>query len=126
MAPQGVSKGAALELTESILGGPIQENESFVTIGTSLAVLIDGNGDRVGLVFVNQGAADVLISTRPDVSTTQGTRLSANGGSASLKVRDDFTLTGRRWYAISGGAGNVVQVIELTRFTKTQEPTLAP
>ena len=122
-----IARGACLELTESILGGPITENESFVTVGVTLSnPLIEASADRVGLVFVNQGASDVFISTRNDVSTTQGTRLSAAGGSATLKVRDDFTLTARRWYAISGGAGNVVQVIELIRFTKTKEPVFGP
>lgn len=121
-----VARGAALELTEAVLGGPITELESNPTIGVTLGIVVEASADRVALVMVNQGAADVFIATQPNVSITNGIRLSANGGSASLTLGDDFTLCSRRWYGISGGAGNQVYVLELVRFTKTNQPTLAP
>jgi hypothetical protein len=112
-------RGAAIEYTEKLLGGPVVENESYVSIGTSLTVAIDGAGDRVGLVIVNQAITDVYIGTRPDISATQCIRLTGNGGSITLNVHDDFTLPTRRWYAISATGTVILYVLEILRFTRT-------
>jgi len=115
-----IARGAAIEYSELALGGPLVENPTTSTVGLTTSVVIDGNGDRVGLVFVNGGAADVFIWLDTTVSTSIGVRLTANGGSATLTVRDDFTLVTRKWFGISSGAGNTVSVLELARFKKVQ------
>jgi len=119
--PAGVKivRGAALEFTEQQLGGPIVENETFVATSTTIGIAIEGNGDRVALIMVNQGTTDLFVGTRPDISSTQAIRLTANGGSVTLTVRDDFTLPTRRWYAIAASATPTLYVLELTRFTRT-------
>lgn len=114
-----IIRGAALEFTESDLGGPIVENESFVATSAIVGVAIEGNGDRVALVMVNEGTTDVLIGTRPDISAVQGIRLTANGGGVTLSVRTDYTLCARRWYVISVSGTPTLYVLELTRFTRT-------
>ena len=104
--------GAARWFTEGMLGGPTREVPSTVTVGVTLVKVVQANPDRVGLVMVNGGAADVFVWLDNSVSTSKGVRLTANGGSATLTVRDDFTRPAQEWDGISSGAGNVVSVIE--------------
>jgi hypothetical protein len=112
-----IRKGAALEFTEAALGGPLVENDSFPAVATTLGVLIDGAGDRVGLIIVNTGANDIFVSINSNVSAANGIRLAANGGNITQNVRDDFTLPARRWYAIATGGASTAYVLELVRFT---------
>lgn len=112
-----VRKGAALEFAEAALGGPLVENDTFPAITTTTSILIDGSGDRVGLIFVNTGANDIFVSINSNVSPANGIRLSANGGNVTMNVRDDFTLITRRWYVQSTIGASTAYVLELVRFT---------
>jgi len=120
MAP--TTFGAALEITQILLGGPVVEVESNPTITTSVGTAVEGNGDRVALVIVNQGANDVFIALNSGVSSSNGIRLTANGGSVALSVRDDFTLSSRKWYAVTAAATSAIYVLEYWRFTQLQAP----
>jgi hypothetical protein len=111
--------GAALQWAEQDLGGPLVENESNIATSVVASVAIQGNGDRVGLVFVNNGSSDLLIGLQPNISATVGIRLVANGGAISMNVRDDFTLPSRQWYVIAVSGTPQLYVLELSRFTKT-------
>jgi hypothetical protein len=110
-----VAVGAARAYAEKIFGGPLTEQETNPTCGISATVLIDGNGDRVGLVIVNQGANNVFISTGPAPSTTNGILLSSSGGSVTMDVTKDFTLPTRRWYGIANGGTSAMYVLEILR-----------
>lgn len=115
MTPINPFIGAARASAESLLGGPCDELESNPTIATTVGVAIDGNGDRVGLVFVNLGANPVYVSLNSGVGSTNGILLGQTGGSISMTVRDDFTLPSRRWYGISTGGNSAIYVLELIR-----------
>lgn len=115
MTPINTFIGAARATAESYLGGPCDELESNPTITTTVGVGIDGNGDRVGLVFVNLGANPVYISLNSGVTSSNGILLGQSGGNISMTVRDDFTLPSRRWYAVSTGGNSAVYVLELIR-----------
>ena len=125
MAASSLRLGAALQWASEELGGPLVENETNLATSVNAAVAIEGNGDRVGLVFVNNGASDIVIGLQPNISATVGIRLVANGGAISMNVRDDFTLPSRRWYVLSVSGTPQLYVLELVRFTKTevQHPT---
>jgi hypothetical protein len=118
-SPVKIARGAALEFTEQDLGGPCTEQETFVATSTVLTIAVEGNGDRVAIVFVNQGTTDLIIGTRPDISASQGIRLTANGGGATFTVREDYTLCSRRWYALAISATPTLYVLEINRFTRT-------
>jgi len=120
MSSQAPRQGAALEYTQKVLGGPTVETDKVVSVANTPIVAIDGNGDRVGLIFVNLGTSDIFINIDPAVSTTNGIDITANGGSATLSVVYDFTLVTRRWYAIAAAAGPFsLLVIEYSRFAFT-------
>jgi hypothetical protein len=63
--------------------------------------------------MLNNGATDVFIGLDSATSTSNGIRLSAAGGSASLNVKDDFTLPSREWLGISSAPANNVYVLEI-------------
>lgn len=104
--------GAARWFTEQMLGGPTREIPSNPTIGVAVGSIVSANPDRVGLVIVNGGAADVFVWLDNTVSLTKGIRLTANGGSVTMTVRDDFTFPAQQWNGISSGAGNAMSVLE--------------
>lgn len=112
------SKGACLAFTEDLLGGPVNELESNVTTGASVVQAVGGNGDRVGLLFVNQGSNDAFIAVGPNPGATNGIRLTQAGGSASFNVRDDYTLPSRNWFVVSPAGASNVYVLEIVRFSQ--------
>lgn len=110
-----VATGAALQFAIDQLGGPVYELESNPTIGAAVATVIEGSGDRVGLLIVNLGANDLYISLNSGVSSTNGIKLAASGGLAAFDVRDDFTLPARKFFGISPNGNTSVYVYELVR-----------
>ncbi len=110
-----VHEGAAREYAARLFGGPITENETNPTCLTTATVLIDGNGDRVALVMVNQGANPVYVATASNVGSTNGILLAASGGSVTMDVTRDFTLPSRRWYGLATGGTSAVYVLEVIR-----------
>lgn len=120
MTPQGsVATGAALQYTQNVLGGPVVENDSNPTIGATVGTVIEGNGDRVGLVIINVGGNDLFIALDSGVSATNGIRLGANGGSVSMDVVNDFTMASRKWYGVAPTGNTNVFVLELARYALT-------
>lgn len=112
-----VSRPAALLFTEQELGGPCYEQDGVVNVGTAIAASIQGNGERVGILMINQSPFDMYVSLTSAVSTSQGILLGANGGLLSFTVRDDFTLPTRQWFAVCPGAnGQSLYVLEIIRY----------
>jgi hypothetical protein len=110
-----VAVGAARAYAEKLFGGPLTENETNPSIGTTVATVIEGSGDRVGLVIVNQGNNPLFIGTQSNVSSTNGILLAANGGNVSMDVTRDFTLPSRKWFGITTGGSTNVWVLEVLR-----------
>lgn len=117
-----IAVGAARQYSAVLLGGPIHEQDSNPTCNTTATVLIDGDGDRVGLVIVNQGANNVFISIDSNVGTTNGILLGSSGGSVSMDVTRDFTLPARRWWGIASGGTSKCYVLEILRIVLSEVP----
>src|SRR5580698_7646863 len=116
MTPQ-YSSSAALLFTEQELGGPCTENETILALTALVAnAAVNGNGDRVGLIFVNLDSQAMYLSLTAQTGAN-GIELSANGGSLTMNVRDDFTLCSRAWYATTGHPTASLYVLEIIRFT---------
>jgi hypothetical protein len=110
--------GAARAYTEQILGGPVSEEETTISVGASLTTLLGNRGDRVGAVLVNMGTGTVFMAPTNAVSSTRGVPLGQNG-SISLILPYDFTLVARQWNAVSDAGGPYnVYVIEYFRVHK--------
>src|SRR4051794_25211153 len=100
-----INIGAALKYWRDIFGGTAVENENTVSVSTTVTNAINGNGDRLGLLIMNLGSANVFVGISSGISANFGTLLGANGGFISLNVRDDFTLQTRNWSAICPSGG---------------------
>jgi len=67
----------------------------------------------------------VFIGLENTVSTTNGIRLGANGGSVSFNVTDDGMIQTRNMFAIADGAGSAVYAITLSRFIADRQVNAA-
>lgn len=124
MSRQDVNIGAALQYWRTIFGGVPVENENTVSVSTSVLDAILGSGDRLGLLIMNLGAANVFVAVSSAVSANFGVLLGANGGFISMNVRDDFTMPTRNWKTICPAGGpSIIYTLELTR---TGAPTGPP
>ena len=110
-----VAIGAARQYTQDLLGGACVENESSPSANTTVSVAVDGNGDRVGLLIVNLSANIVYIGLSSATSASDGIELAGGGGLAAFNVREDFTLTSRRWYCIAPAGASQLYVLEINR-----------
>jgi hypothetical protein len=108
--------GAAAEFLRERYKGELTEDETSVSVGTSVSTIIGGNADRLGLLILNLSNNTVFVSIDNSVSATNGIRLGANGGSVALNVTDDGMIQTRTWYGLATGAGSSVYVLDLTRF----------
>jgi len=115
MPGQITKVGAARAYTDAVLGGPTYDIDSNPTAQTTAGELIKGSPDRVGLIIVNQGGNDVYVAISSGVSTTNGIKLTANGGSVTMDVKTDYTLPSRAWFAIANGGTSACYVIEIVR-----------
>ena len=116
IGPSPSSMGAAMQYAESVLGGPLVESTAFSTVATTATEVAPQNSDRVELILTNNGLNDAWVSTDPNLSTSTGIRLNAGGGSMVLIVTEDFTLVGRRWFAIVSTGTSRMDRLEMARF----------
>lgn len=55
--------------------------------------------DRLGLTIINLGPVAIFVKWDSDVSSTNGIRLGANGGSVTLQVPEDADRLVKQWFA---------------------------
>lgn len=115
--------GAALQYAIDTLGGPLFEQDTFVTTGSGNpgVVAVDANGDRVGLIISNFGANDVLLARTAFAAGTSGIRLTLQGGFFQCDVTRDFTLPAQRWYATGTTGATTLYIVELIRYNKAYQ-----
>jgi hypothetical protein len=124
LAPPGSSgRGGALDYTTRFLGGLVNEVESFPFVGSIVTNFLPFNADRVGLLLVNLGGGPLYISINSGVSQASGILLVSNGGSLSLNVTEDFTLTSRSFWAVAPSVNVTIYVLEIIRIL---QPTQVP
>lgn len=109
---------ALVQLIEGEVGGRFQSKRSKITVGTSATKLVNNNFDRLALAFFNYSGNVITLDIDSDITATQGIQLLNNGSSASFIWRDDLTLVGDEWYAVSSAAGGLVFVLEVVRYSE--------
>jgi hypothetical protein len=123
MADQLLPKGAAKEVLSVDVGGLVTEIDTNPATSAAAASIVGNDPDAIALNIINLGANNVFIALTPDVSSTKGILIGANGGILSLVLRDDFTLPSREWFGVSPGGASTLYVVRLRRFRKVQQPT---
>lgn len=87
--------------------------ESSVTVGAAVVALVGQSNERTGLILSNSGAAAVSVGTRPSLAVGEGVILPPAGMPVKLCKCEVGDWIKKRFYAIGGGAGNVVGIVEL-------------
>jgi hypothetical protein len=114
--PDVVKYGAALDYWRSLFGGLAVENEATLSVNTTVLTAINGNGDRMGLLLMNLGNANLFVAVTSAVSASFGILLGANGGFVTFNVRDDFTMQTRQWFVVCPAGGpSTLYTLELTK-----------
>ena len=106
--------GALSEVLAAKLGRDTraEDNPLNSVIGTSVLQILRNNPDRLGFSVVNLSANTVFIGPFPDVSSTKGFFLAANGGSISLSPETDFSVIAYEWSAIADAVSSQIFVQE--------------
>ena len=83
------------------------------SIGTTATQIMRQNPNRFAFTVINLSTNTLYINTRSTVSSTDGIRVSASGGSAFFEWRLDGELPSREWFAIATGASSAIWVLTL-------------
>ena len=114
-----VSVGAAQSFIEGEFGGPTEEIDVEVSVGTTATKIVENDPDALALTLINLGSETAWVMFDNKVSTTRGIQLDAGGGVVSLVIRDDQALPTREWYAITSTATTDIFAIRTRRFALT-------
>ncbi len=112
--PQHLS--ALEQIIESEYGGGFESQTLSFSTGTASLEVVPNNPNCVETVIVNTGAYDIFVSPVSPASAASGIFLHANGGSLALTVRDDLTLAGHEWYAVSPDGASSLFVVRVSRY----------
>lgn len=97
--------------------GQYEEVDGLVTVGTSPALVVLSDPERMSIGFSNVGPNDVYMQPKSAVGNANGILLLSGGGSLTLTVRDDLTLVTMEWWAYSVAAGGKIFTTAIRRFT---------
>ena len=114
-----VSVPALIQIIDSEYGGGFKSVEATVDTSATSIRAVHNDPNSVETVIVNTGDEDIFVSPSTPASAASGIFLHANGGSIALTVREDLTLAGHEWYAVSPGGASSLFVLRVVRY---QEP----
>lgn len=103
------------DIVAAKLGASVAEEEypDATDADSAAKVLVRRNPARLALIVINLSANTVVIAPDRDVSTTRGIQISANGGSVTLNVNDDFTLPSLEWWVVASVDNSAIYVLAL-------------
>jgi hypothetical protein len=90
-------------------------NPLVSSAGTTTVRVLNDNPDRIAWFIINLSANIVYISYSPDVSSTKGIILAANGGTANSTVRDDGDAVTYEIWAKAAADNSTIYVIEYVK-----------
>lgn len=88
--------------------------ETIFSATTAVKQLVKANTNRLALIIANDSAQDIHISTRNNVSTSRGIRLTKSGGYAEYRTEDFYIFPQKEWFIVAD-ANVTVTVIEILR-----------
>lgn len=88
-------------------------NPIVAQVQTTLTKLLSYNPNRVGLIFVNNGAVNITISPLNTVVVGNGIILVANGGGISFTWDEDFEFLAGEFFGMADGAASNIFIMEI-------------
>lgn len=101
------------DLSYQRFGHSTRQKTSSGTVGTTAAPILKANPNRLALIIHNNSASDFYVSFEPDVSSSKGFLVSANGGDFRAKFEDYGEAVTDDLYAVSGSAGLSATMLEV-------------
>lgn len=103
------------QLLTSQYGLKTSENINPLVDSVAVAVtkICSFNPNRMGLVIVNTGSANIYVSPSGTVAVGKGTLLTSGGGSMSFVWDEDFELVAHDFYSIADGAPSTIYLMEI-------------
>jgi hypothetical protein len=102
------------EQLEKRLGVQIAERQNplVASVGITDVTIARNDPGRVGLTIINLSANNVYVRPVSAATTTAGILLSANGGSLTVSMDEDYMLPTYEWHAIASAAASAIFVTE--------------
>lgn len=111
--------GAASEYAASLFNGNMEDVEETFTAGTTAAEIVKEDPERVSLLIINLSVNAAYLGFGPTVSSSNGIKLGANGGSFIVNAVNDLTLPTRGFWIVADGAGSGIYVQRMRRFKRS-------
>jgi len=87
----------------------LRNPEGIVTASTTAAQIVKNNPNRVAMIVVNLSDVPIYLNNSSTVSSTNGFRISSNGGSFFIEWRLDGAQPSREWWVVSSsGSGKSI------------------
>ena len=103
------------ELVDREIGTPVRPvvNPLISSVGTSVLQLLRNDPNRVGWSLINLSPNAMFILHESSVSTTNGLRVSPNGGSAITRWKDDYHWLAWDWFIVADAAASGLLIVTL-------------
>ncbi len=88
-------------------------NPLVTQVQTTLTRLLSYNPNRVGLVMVNNGAANIYVSPVNTVTVGNGLILVPGGGGITFIWDDDFEIVALEYFGIADGVASNIFIMEV-------------
>lgn len=105
--------GRLSNLIQERFGGRTDSRRNPVVsqLGVTATEFLRPNDDRLQFILINLSLFPVFILPDSEVSTSNGIRLIASGGTIISNWEDDADLVGVSWFGIGdGGAANILVI----------------
>ena len=116
--------GLVAEFLKREYNGVFAETIAVDSVGIIPAPLFGNDPERGLILLVNLSVNTIYIGYDPQVSSSRGITLGANGGSYSVNIRDDFHLPSMAHYAIATGVGSNIFRVTTRRIAVSEQRIL--
>ena len=90
-----------------------RENPEATSVGTSSAVMLKSDANRVAFYLINLSTNTIYIRPTLAATTSAGIFVAGNGGFFITNWKEDFTLPAKDWNIIASGAGSNYYLLEI-------------
>tara|TARA_Y100000310_G_scaffold25179_1_gene24122 strand:+ start:513 stop:887 length:375 start_codon:yes stop_codon:yes gene_type:complete len=117
-----VSSGILSQLIQERFGVTTRTdiNPETSSIGTTVTELLKQDPQRLGFTIINTSSNVLYVLPDRGVSSSNGIRLGAAGGSVSVTYATDFDVTGYAWYGVGSASSTTLTVIAYVAQTQTR------
>ena len=108
-------KGSVRQYIRRLYGvdARIEINNVTDSVGTTAELIAKQNPNRAALWISNLSANTLYVLPENTVSSSKGLYIAPNGGNIVLQMNDDFSIPCFPFYAVAGGAGSSILVMEV-------------